>query len=125
MKEKPAVLVSDSISEKVDFNQFYEEDHESSTVRCSIEDELLSISFPVLETVKSPLSLEISFTLSLSQLSRFLILKDLERLILDVGDSRIVFENCKVSLFSSSVYRDSEYLCRLIVESDNIYSQGA
>tara|TARA_A100001011_G_C14084287_1_gene745823 strand:+ start:244 stop:621 length:378 start_codon:yes stop_codon:yes gene_type:complete len=125
MKEKSTVLVSDSISEKVDFNQFYDEDCESSTVRCFIEDELLSISFPVLETIKTPLSLEISFTLSLSQLGKFLILKDLEKLALDVGVSKIVFENCKVSLFSSSVYHDSEYLCRLIVESDNIYSQGA
>ena len=125
MKENPTVLVSDSISEKVDFNQFYEENHESPTARCSIIDELCSISFPVIEMVKSPGSIEVSFTLNISQVGMLLALKEMERLHLDIGASRIVFENCKISLFSSSVYRDSEYLCRLIVESDNIYSQGA
>jgi hypothetical protein len=124
VKERSKVLVSDSISDKVDFNQFYEEDQESPAAKCSIIDRLFSISFPVLELIKSPSTLEISFTLNVSQVIKFILLKDLEKLCLDVGSSKVVFENCKIDLFSSSVYRDSEHLCRLIVKSDNIYSQG-
>jgi len=125
MKEKSTVLVSDSISEKVDFNQFYDEDHETPTAMCSIETKHFAMSFPVLEIIKTPDTLEISFTLNVSQINSIILLKDAEKICLDVGNSKIVFENCKINLFSSSVYQASEHLCRLIVESDNIYSKGA
>jgi|TARA_Y100000817_G_C16626936_1_gene442138 hypothetical protein len=127
MKDQSTILVSEGLSDRIDMNQFYDRDDEvkESYLEFCISLDGKSYKFPILNvkrTIADSL-VEVDFLAKASQLDTFLSNNDIDDITIGLSEDEKVFlriKNLRIISFESSIYREDEHMCKLIVNSSNI-----
>ena len=128
MREKDTVLVSKSISDRVDFSQFYPDgDSESEEAVCNVcfLDQIIEFKIHELSRDFKNHTIFISFLLPTQQIHRFFNQSRLSKILIGTKrtqDKIAYIENPRISFFKIKINHDDLYMCELIVDSNNIYS---
>ena len=128
MKDQPSILVSESIADKIDMDQFYDDSETECNMKCHFFFAAEMHSFPVFKIKREFIHsrLEIDFPISKEKIGIFLSNRKIKDVHIVTGGNNennrniLMIKNSRIISFESSIYNEDSHMCKLIIDSPNI-----